>query len=102
MAEWRFMEQGEPRPLRIAPRLATSTNDSAISAAVAGLGLARVLSYQVAGELWDGRLRVVLAEYEPPPLPIHVIHREGRHAMQKVRAFLDLAIDRLRADKSLK
>ncbi|MBO1111554.1 LysR substrate-binding domain-containing protein [Bordetella petrii] len=101
LAEWRFMEQGEPRPLRIAPRLATSTNDSAISAAVAGLGLARVLSYQVAGELWDGRLRVVLAEYEPPPLPIHVIHREGRHAMQKVRAFLDLAIDRLRADKSL-
>lgn len=101
LPEWRFMEQGEPKPLRIAPRLATSTNDSAISAAVAGLGLARVLSYQVAGELWDDRLRVVLAEYEPPPLPIHVIHREGRHAMQKVRAFLDLAIERLRADKSL-
>ncbi len=101
LPEWRFMEQGEPRPLRIAPRLATSTNDSAISAAVAGLGLARVLSYQVAAELHDGRLRVVLAEYEPPPVPIHVIHREGRHAMRKVRAFLDLAIDRLRADQSL-
>jgi DNA-binding transcriptional LysR family regulator len=101
LPEWRFMEQGEPRPLRIAPRLATSTNDSAISAAVAGLGLARVLSYQVASELHDGRLRVVLAEYEPPPVPIHVIHREGRHAMRKVRAFLDLAIDRLRADQSL-
>ncbi len=65
------------------------------------LGLARLLSYQVADELWDGKLRVVLAGYEPPPQPIHVIHREGRHAMQKVRAFLDLAIDRLRADKSI-
>jgi DNA-binding transcriptional LysR family regulator len=101
MAEWRFMEQGELKPLRIAPRLATSTNDSAIAAAVAGLGLARVLSYQVAGELREGRLRVVLAGHEPPPLPIHVIHREGRHAMHKVRAFLDLAVDRLRADSSL-
>lgn len=100
MAEWRFLDKGETKPLRFAPRLATSTNDSAIAAAVAGLGLARALSYQVAGELWDDRLRVVLAEYEPPPLPIHVIHREGRHAMQKVRAFLDLAIDRLRADRS--
>ncbi|ARP81846.1 LysR family transcriptional regulator [Bordetella genomosp. 8] len=101
LAEWRFMVQGEQKPLRFTPRLATTTNDSAIAAAVAGFGMARVLSYQVAGELWDGRLRVVLVDYEPPAMPIHVIHREGRHAMQKVRAFLDLAIDRLRADKSL-
>jgi DNA-binding transcriptional LysR family regulator len=101
LSEWRFMVQDELKPLRITPRLATTTNDSAIAAAVAGFGLTRVLSYQVAGELWDGKLRVVLADYEHPPLPIHVIHREGRHAMLKVRAFLDLAIDRLRAEKSL-
>lgn len=101
LSEWRFHDRGEARPYRLAPRLATSTNDSAIAAAVAGLGLTRVLSYQVAGELWDGKLRVVLADYETASIPIHVIHREGRHAMQKVRAFLDLAIDRLRADKSL-
>lgn len=101
LAEWRFMDGGEPRPLRFTPRLATSTNDSTITAAVGGLGLARVLSYQVASELWSGKLRVVLADYEPAPLPIHVIHREGRHAMQKVRAFLDLAINRLRADRSI-
>lgn len=101
LPEWRFMDHGEAKPVRITPRLCTTTNDAAISAAVAGLGMARVLSYQVAGELWDGRLRVVLADYETPPVPIHLIHREGRHAMQKVRAFLDLAIDRLRAEKSL-
>jgi DNA-binding transcriptional LysR family regulator len=101
LPEWRFVEQGEPKAVRFAPRLATSTNDSAIAAATAGFGMARVLSYQVAAELWDGKLRVVLADYEPPPLPIHVIHREGRHAMQKVRAFMDLAIARLRAEKSL-
>ncbi|AOB31404.1 LysR family transcriptional regulator [Bordetella sp. H567] len=101
LPEWRFMRQGELKPLRFTPRLATSTNDSAISAAVAGLGLARVLSYQVAAELRDGTLRVVLADHEPPPVPVHVIHREGRHAMLKVRAFLDLAIDRLRGDASL-
>ncbi|ALM82883.1 LysR family transcriptional regulator [Bordetella sp. N] len=101
LPEWRFVHQDQPLSQRIAPRLATTTNDSAIAAAVAGLGLARVLSYQIAGELWDDKLRVVMADYEPPPAPIHVIHREGRHAMQKVRAFLDLAIDSLRADKSL-
>jgi len=101
MSEWRFVHQGESVPCRFSPRLATTTNDSAIAAAVAGLGLTRVMSYQIAGELWDDKLRVVMADYEPAPVPIHVIHREGRHAMQKVRAFLDLAIDTLRADKSL-
>lgn len=101
LPEWRFVQDGEPLAVRIAPRMATSTNDSAVAAAVAGLGLVRVLSYQVASELWDGRLRLVLTDHEPPPSPIQVIHREGRHAMQKVRSFLDFAIERLRADKAL-
>jgi hypothetical protein len=30
-----------------------------------------------------------------------VVHREGRYASQKARAFLDLAIERLRADPAL-
>ncbi|OZI34771.1 LysR family transcriptional regulator [Bordetella genomosp. 10] len=101
LPEWRFAHQGAPLPYRYAPRFATTTNDSAIAAATAGLGLARVLSYQITGELRDGKLRVLLADYEPPAAPIHLIHREGRHALRKVRAFLDLAVDRLRADESL-
>ncbi|CAG2147372.1 LysR family transcriptional regulator [Cupriavidus numazuensis] len=101
LPEWRFHHNDQPVLTRIAPRMATTTNDSAIAAAVAGFGVARVLSYQVAGELAEGRLRIVLADYEPRPLPIHVIHREGRHAVQKVRAFLDLAIERLRADQTI-
>lgn len=99
--EWRFMHGGEPMPVRLTPRMATTTNDSAISAAVAGFGLARVLSYQIADELRDGRLQIVLTDYEPAPLPIHIIHREGRHAMHKVRAFIDLAVDTLRSHTSL-
>ncbi|CAG9164749.1 LysR family transcriptional regulator [Cupriavidus pinatubonensis] len=101
LPEWRFHHNDQPVFTRIAPRMATTTNDSAIAAAVAGFGVARVLSYQIAGELRDGRLQTLLADYEPAPLPIHVIHREGRHAVQKVRAFLDLAIERLRADKTI-
>lgn len=43
----------------------------------------------------------MLEDFEPAPLPIHVIHREGRHAMHKVRAFIDLAVDLLRGQASL-
>lgn len=101
LPEWRFMRDGEPHPVRLMPRMATTTNDSAIAAAVDGFGLARVLSYQIADELRDGRLQLVLEPFEPAPLPIHVIHREGRHAMHRVRAFIDLAVETLRGTSSL-
>lgn len=101
LPEWRFMRDGEPHPVRLMPRMATTTNDSAIAAAVDGFGLARVLSYQIADELRDGRLQLVLEPFEPTPLPIHVIHREGRHAMHRVRAFIDLAVETLRGTSSL-
>jgi DNA-binding transcriptional LysR family regulator len=99
--EWRLHEGDRQVLVRLQPRLTTTTNDSAIAAAAAGFGITRLLSYQVARHLRNGTLQIVLAEFEPPALPIHVVHREGRHAAQKVRAFLDLAIDTLRADPSL-
>lgn len=99
--EWRFVDQGEPVAVRIKPRLTVSSNDGAIEAAVQGLGVTRLMSYQVAPLLAAGKLKVVLSEFESPPVPVHIIHREGRHASTKMRAFIDLMAERLRADSSL-
>lgn len=100
-ADWRFNDHGSARTVKLRPRLTTTSNDSAIAAAVSGFGLARVLSYQVAQHLREGRLQCVLTEFEAAPLPVHVVHREGRRASQKVRAFVDMAIVALRGDASL-
>jgi DNA-binding transcriptional LysR family regulator len=99
--EWRFAEGDRPLVLRIRPRLRTTTNDAARSAALAGVGIARLLSYQVADELARGTLVPLLEDFETPPVPVHVVHHEGRHAMQKVRAFVDLAVAALRANPAL-
>lgn len=99
--EWKLMDKGEPRSIRLQARMITTTNDSAVHAAVAGFGLTRLLSYQVAEHLRSGRLKTVLPDFESAALPIHVVHREGRQAPQRVRAFLDLAIERLRQDATL-
>jgi DNA-binding transcriptional LysR family regulator len=99
--EWRFTQDTKPLTVRIKPRLSVTSNDSAIEAAVRGLGITRVMSYQVAPELESGKLKIVLSEFEPAPVPIHILHREGRYAATKIRSFIDLMAERLRANKSL-
>ncbi|MBQ5940627.1 MULTISPECIES: LysR family transcriptional regulator [unclassified Massilia] len=100
-SEWKFVRDGEAFSLKISPRLTVTTNDAAIEAALRGFGIARLLSYQVASQLAAGEMQIVLGDYEAPPLPIHVIHREGRHSAAKVRSFVDMVVERLRADGSL-
>ena len=98
---WHLLDRGEPCVVKLQPRMTTTSNDAAVAAVAGGFGLTRLLSYQVAEHLRDGRLKTVLSEFEPAPLPVHVVHREGRNASQRVRAFLDLAIERLRASPAL-
>lgn len=99
--EWRFMQDKTPWVVRIKPRLSVSSNDSAIEAAVRGLGIARLMSYQVAPEIDSGKLKILLSEYETAPVPIHIVHREGRYTSTKIRSFIDLMAEQLRANKSL-
>ena len=104
--DWRFnMQKSSKSPkekiLRIKPRLTTTTNDSAIAAAVRGFGIARLLSYQIAPQLASGELKIILSDYEPTPRPIHIIHREGRYTSTRVRAFIDLMAEQLRSNPTL-
>lgn len=101
LLEWKFADAGKAFSLRVKPRLTVTTNDAVIEAALAGFGLTRLLSYQVAPYLASGQLKTVLSNYEQAPLPIHVIHREGRQSAAKVRTFVDMAVQRLRDDKAL-
>lgn len=100
-SEWHLLQNGVPRAVKVHARLTTTTNDSAVAIALSGFGLTRLLSYQVADQLREGTLVTVLDQFEPAALPVHVVHREGRHATQRVRAFLDSAIERLRLEPAL-
>ncbi|CAM4153283.1 LysR family transcriptional regulator [Bordetella tumulicola] len=91
--EWHF---AHGQRVIIDPVLQCNTNEAAIATAKAGWGLTRVLHYQVGPALHDGTLQIVLSDFEEPPLPVHVLYPEGRQAPAKVRAFVDLAVPRLR------
>lgn len=100
--DWKFGQDGDIRVVRINPRLAVNNNDAAVAAAVEGFGIARLLSYQTAEQVQSGQLTRILTDFEPPAMPIHVVHREGRYPSAKIRSFVDWIAARLRADEALR
>ena len=86
------------RAVHFTPRLVVDSDRSAIASAVEGHHVTRVFSFQVADEVRDGRLRVILNSDEHPPMPVHLIMPDGRLSVPKVRAFVDFVAPRLRAE----
>jgi DNA-binding transcriptional LysR family regulator len=78
-------------------RLAVNTAEAAIAAATLGVGLVRVLSYQVADAVREQALRIVLDTFESSPLPVSLMHKGQTPLPLKLRAFLDFVAPRLRA-----
>lgn len=98
-APWSFRGAGESAQPQI--RLITNASEVSIEAAVQGRCLARAMHYQVDAEVRAGRLQIVLAGFEPEPVPVHLVHVAGRMAPAKLRAFIDFAVERLRAEPVL-
>jgi len=93
---WTFRRNKADMSIAVKSRLAVDTAEAAIDAAAAGLGVTRVLSYQIADAVRDGRLTRVLSEFEPEPDPVSLIHSGQGPLPLKVRAFIDFATERLR------
>ena len=94
---WNFGRGKQAHALPIRPRFAVNTADAAISAAINGAGITRVLSYQVAEAVAAEKLRLVLTPFEPEPLPVHLVYAAQSLLPLKLRAFLDFAGPRLKA-----
>jgi len=97
---WRFRSE---RTLSAQPvtRLVANSVEMAIEAAAAGCGLVRLLSYQAAEAITAGRLKPILQPFEPEPVPIHVVHLEGRASPRRTRTFIDHLVEDLRNQPTL-
>ena len=91
--DWRFVKDGREIRVACTPRFTTNSADAAIQYAEQGGGLTRVLAYQAAEAIKAGRLKIVLAKFEQPPLPIHIVYPTSRLLSAKVRTFIDLVIE---------
>jgi DNA-binding transcriptional LysR family regulator len=92
LRSWSFGSSGDgPGPVAIRPRLAVNTADALIEAAEVGLGVVRMMSYQAATALREGRLVRLLHAYEPEAIPVHLVHTGPSLVPLKLRVFLDFA-----------
>ncbi len=93
---WRFRGESDELSFEPRTRIAVNTVEAAVDAAIAGLGVVRVLSYQVVDHLRSGKLVLLLDAYAPEPLPVQLVYAEKGMLPAKVRAFLDWMTPRLR------
>ena len=91
--DWRFVEDGREIRVACTPRFATNSADAAIQYAEQDGGLTRVMAYQAADAIKRGGLRIVLAKFEQPALPIHIVYPTSRLLSAKVRTFIDLVTE---------
>ncbi|MBX5134129.1 LysR family transcriptional regulator [Rhizobium lentis] len=95
--KWRYRRDGPAFTIEPRSKLAVNTTEAAIQAAMAGIGIIRVLSYQISDQLRSGALQELLTEFAPEPLPVNVMHGPADPLSLKVRWFLDWIGPRLRA-----
>lgn len=93
---WVFGEGKSTVSVPVISRLGVNTAEAAIDAAMLGVGLVRVLSYQVADAVTHGKLDMVLHDVESAPLPVSLVHKGPAPLTRKMRAFLDFTVPRLR------
>ena len=94
---WTFTTGRSEVSIPIHSRLVVNTAEAAIDAAIAGVGITRVLSYQIATATQVGTLVIALQEFEPAPWPVSLVYGGGRLLPLKLRAFLDFSAPRLKA-----
>jgi DNA-binding transcriptional LysR family regulator len=91
--DWRFVDGASEIRVAGTPRLTTNSADAAIQYAEQDGGLTQVLAYQAAAAIKAGRLKIVLAKFEAPPLPIQIVYPTSRLLSAKVRTFVDLVTE---------
>ena len=91
--DWRFVDGDREIRIACTPRFSTNSADAAVQYAEQDGGLTRVLAYQAAEAVKAGRLKIVLAKFEQPPLPIHIVYPTSRLLSAKVRGFIDLVVE---------
>jgi DNA-binding transcriptional LysR family regulator len=94
---WDFPIGGSFVRVTVRSRLVVDAAEAVLDAGIAGAGIIQLFSYHVADAVKEGRLKILLEDFEPPPLPVSIIYLGGGLVPLKVQAFIDFAAPQLKA-----
>ena len=100
-SEWDFHRDGKRQVFRPRARLQVNNADMAIAAARDGFGITRVLSYMIEEPVRAGELEIILPDYGPPRVPVHILRKESGQTSARVRALFDFLATRLKGHPAL-
>lgn len=89
MIGWTFQRGGRETSIQVDGRVVVNVNEAALTAAVAGLGIASVGTWGCREEIARGELVHLLPEWSLSPVDIHAVVAAGRAAKPSARAFVD-------------
>ena len=86
--KWSFRRNGAPTSIRVEPRMQAGSNEGAVAAATAGLGIIMTTSGACRRELEAGSLVRLLTEWDLGELELHAVFAAGRAAKPSARAYV--------------
>jgi DNA-binding transcriptional LysR family regulator len=93
---WTFVRGGTDIVVPVKTRLFVGSAEAAYTAACAGIGITKALAYQLNAGPEAGALKIVLEDFQAPPMPVNLVYAANRFLPIKVRAFLDFVAPRLK------
>ena len=86
---WEYLEDGEPRFLKLPCQISVASSEAYLAACIAGLGLIQAPRYGLEELLESGAVEEVLPDFKPAPLPVSVVYAHNKHLSPRVRVFVD-------------
>jgi DNA-binding transcriptional LysR family regulator len=93
---WMLREGDTPAPVAVRGRFRSDNATARNDAAALGAGITLAPLWQVRSLVDEGRLDLILTEYEPQPIPLHLVWPAGPRLPRRTRVLVDLLTSRLR------
>jgi DNA-binding transcriptional LysR family regulator len=92
---WPFLDAGgNPMVARVSSNLITTSPETLRAAALAGTGVVFLPPFAISDLLASGGLVPLLPDYQTPEFEIVALYPHRRHVTAKVRAFIDMLVER--------
>lgn len=92
--QWKLTGEDGDHWVAVKARLCANNGEVLRAAALKGLGIALLPTFEVGMDLQEGRLAAVLDDFHAPPVNVYALYPPGRYLSAKVRLLIDFLVER--------